>query len=207
MRFIAVALIAVVLFLTGCTNSYTIYLNAYCEQPRPFPAETSFYVAADVNSPNPIFDNQIKAKIESLLEYYGYKTSGGPQAAEHRMTFHCALYAHKTNIPRYTGSPAAGLYERGGADANLGYIYYPPYLETPYLETMYQISLTFKVYTAGKLLWLGEAATENPYADKRQAVDYLIVALIEHLGHDTKHRKILNIPQTNPAILHLSASW
>ncbi len=201
MRFIAIALIAAAGLLTGCTNSYTIYLNGYCEQPRPFPAETSFYIAGDVSSDNQIFDNQIKAKIESLLEYYGYKTSHDPRAADYRMTFGFMLSSHKINVPRYTGSPAAGFYDRDGAFANLGYGYYPPYL-----ETMYQISLTLKIYTADKILWLGEAATENRYADKRQAVDYLIVALLEHLGHDTKHRKIINIPRTNPAVIHLSAS-
>ena len=164
-------------------------------------------MTVDPNSRNPIFDKEIKAKIEMLLKSHGYIPAPDVEQADYRLAFHVGLDSHRVTgyTPLYR--PYAGFYNRYWGNYNLGYTRY-----IPYSETFYDQWLVMKVFAtgrddtseAGKVVWIGEAMTDTSVADLRRVVNYLLVAGFEHFGVDTKRQMTLKISPDNPGIIQIT---
>lgn len=193
---------------TGCTTSYTIRVNGFSELDRPIKEESSIYVVVDPNSQNPIFDKEIKARIEMLLESRGYVPALDVEKADYRLIFQVGLDSHgvRSYTPFY--HPYSGFYNRYWGNYDLGYTRY-----VPYFETFYDQWLVMKVFDTGpedtsedgKVVWIGEAMISTDAADLRQIVNYLLVASFEYFGKDTKRQMTLRIPPDDPRIIRISA--
>lgn len=207
MKKLCLILFTVPIYTAGCTSTFTVHVNGFSEFDRPVSDKASIYVAVDPNSRNPIFDKEIKGKIEILLKSHGYFPAAEIEQADYRLTFHAGLDSHR--VAGYTPlyRPYFGFHDRYWADYHFGYTGY-----VPYFETFYSQWLVMKVFStgrddtsqAGKVVWIGEAMTDTGIADLRRVVDYLLVAGFEYFGADTKRKMVLKISTEDPRIIQIA---
>ena len=201
-------LLAVPIYAAGCTSTFTVNVNGFSEFSKPISDEASIYVTVDPNSRNPIFDKEIKSKIEILLKSRGYVPVPDVEQADYRLAFHAGLDSHRVTgyTPFYRSY--AGFYNRYWGNYNFGYTRY-----VPYVETFYDQWLVMKVFAtgrddaseAGKVVWIGEAMLDTSVADLRRVVDYLLVAGFEYFGVDTKRQITLKVGPDDPRIIEIAS--
>ncbi len=192
----------------GCTTTYRVYFNGFSELAGPIKDQASVYVVLDANSQNPIFDREIKAKIETLLKWHGYIPADAPAGSDYRLTFQAGVNSRSVSGLAPVYHPAGGFHGGYWEGYHFGYTAY-----IPFSDTLYDQWLVLKLFalpaagTSGpdRLVWVGEAITSTSVADLRQAVNYLLVAGFEYLGVDTKRRIGLTIRADDPRILQLTA--
>ena len=192
----------------GCTTAYRVHFNGFSELAEPIKTEASVYVVLDANSQNPIFDKEIKAKIETLLTWHGYVPADAPAGSDYRLTFQAGVNSRSVSGLAPVYHPAGGLHAGYWEGYHFGYMSY-----IPFSDTLYDQWLVLKLFApppAGtsrreQLVWVGEAMTSTSVADLRQAVNYLLVAGFEYLGVDTKRRIGLTIRADDPRIIQLTA--
>ena len=191
----------------GCTAKYTVHVNGFSELDEPIKDKTSIYVTVDPNSQNPIFDNQIKAKIEMLLKWHGYVPASNVEQSDYRLAFQAGLDSRMVSgyVPLYR--PSMGFHDGYWGDYHFGYTSYVPYVDTNYDQW-----LVMKVFApdrssatdAEQVVWIGEAMTGTSVADLRHVVNYLLVAGFEYFGVDTRRQTILKIPPDDPRIIQIA---
>lgn len=207
MNKLCVIMISILICTTGCSTPYTVHVNGFSELDQPISDNTSIYVAVDPNSQNPIFDKEIKAKIEMLLKSHGYIPVPEIELSDYRLAFHVGLDSHKVTGYTPLHRPYIGFHDRYWGDYSFGYTSY-----VPYFDTLYDQWLVMKVFApdsadapeAGKVVWIGEVMTDTSVADLRQVVNYLLVACFEYFGVDTKRQMILTIPPDDPRIIRIT---
>ena len=200
-------LVIILICTAGCTTTYTVRVNGFSEIDEPIKDKASIYVTVDPNSQNPIFDNQIKAKIEMLLKSHGYIPVPDVERADYRLAFRAGLDSQRVTGYTPLHRPFMGFHNRFRGDYNFGYTTY-----VPYSETIYDQWLIMKVFSAGRtaaseagqVVWIGEAMTGTGDADLRHVVNYLLVAGFEYFGADTKRQMTLTISPEDPGITQLS---
>jgi len=195
-------------FVSGCIQGHIVRVNGFLEAGKSIRDKAAIYVAVDPNSQNPIFDKEIKAKIEMLLKSHGYNPIADVEQTDYRLAFHAGLNSHRVTgyTPLYR--PYMGFHNRYWGNYNLGYTSY-----VPYFETFYDQWLVMKVFDTGradasevgKVVWIGEAVVGTDAADLRQVVNYLLVAGFEYFGKDTKRQMALKISPDDPRITRISA--
>jgi hypothetical protein len=200
-------LLTISICATGCTTRYRVHVNGFSELDKPISDKASIYVSVDPNSQNPIFDREIKTKVEVLLTSHGYIPALNVESADYRLAFQVGLDSHRVTgyTPLYR--PSIGFRGRYWGDYDFGYTSY-----VPYFETIYDQWLVMKVFAAGrtaasedgKVVWIGEAMTDTSVADLRDVVNYLLVAGFEYFGVDTKRQMALTIGPDDPRIIRIS---
>ncbi len=199
-------LVIILICNAGCTTTYVVRVNGFSEIDEPIKDKSSIYVTVDPNSQNPIFDNQIKAKIEILLKSHGYVPAPDVEQADYRLAFRAGLDSQRVTGYTPLHRPFMGFHNRFRGDYNFGYTTY-----VPYSETIYDQWLIMKVFSAGRtaaleagqVVWIGEAMTGTSDADLRRVVNYLLVAGFEFFGVDTKRQMVLKISPEDPRITQL----
>jgi hypothetical protein len=191
----------------GCTTTYLVHVNGFSERGEPIKENASIYVSLDPNSGNPIFDNEIKAKIEMLLKQHGYVPAANAEHSDYRLAFKVGLDSRRVTgyTPLYR--PYFGFYDRYWGDYHFGYYGY-----VPYVDTYYDQWLIIKVFapepgTASqteKVIWIGEAMIGTDSADLRRIVDYLLIADFEYFGEDTKRQMVVKLSPDDPKIIRIS---
>jgi hypothetical protein len=194
--------------LAGCTSGYRVHVNGFSEQGRHIADKASFYISLDPNSRNPIFDEQIKAKIEELLKWYDYVPAPSLEHSDYRLTFHAGISSRHTYgfTPFY--HPYMGFSGGYWQDYYFGYSTY-----VPYYDTFYDQRLMMKVFMhsrstglAGEeIVWVGDAIISSSGDDFRRTIDYLLVACFEYFGIDTTRQKSLIITEKDPRILRIES--
>ena len=207
MNKLCLILLTISICAAGCTTTYRVHVNGFSEPDQSISNNASIYVTVDPNSQNPIFDKEIKAKIEMLLESHGYVPAPGFEPADYRIAFRVGLDSRSVTdyIPLHR--PFMGFHDRYWGYYNFGYTSYVPYSETHYNQW-----LVMKVFAAdstdtsetGQVVWIGEAMTDTSVADLRQVVNYLLVAGFEYFGADTKRQMVLTIGPDDPRIIRIS---
>ncbi|HCO93804.1 MAG TPA: hypothetical protein DIU00_07635 [Phycisphaerales bacterium] len=200
-------LVIILICTAGCTTTYMVRVNGFSEIDEPIKDKASIYVTVDPNSQNPIFDNQIKAKIEMLLKSHGYVPAPDVEQADYRLAFRAGLDSQRVTGYTSLHRPFMGFHNRFRGDYNFGYTTY-----VPYSETIYNQWLIMKVFSAGRtaaseagqVVWIGEAMTGTGDADLRHVVNYLLVAGFEFFGVDTKRQMTLKISPEDPRITQLA---
>ena len=200
-------LISILICTTGCSTIYTVHVNGFSELDEPIIEKTSIYVTVDPNSQNPIFDNQIKARIEMLLKSHDYIPASSVESSDYRLAFQVGLDSHRVSgyVPLYR--PHIGFHDRYWGDYHFGYTSY-----MPYFDTSYDHRLVIKVFAPDhssaleteQVVWIGEAMTGTSVADLRHVVNYLLVAGFEYFGVDTGKQMTLKIPPDDPRIIRIT---
>ena len=208
MKKLCLVLLSMSIWTGGCTTTYIVHVNGFSELNRPIKEKASIYVAEDPNSRNPIFDNEIKSKIEMLLKEHGYDPVSDVGHSDYLLTFQVGLDSRRVSgyTPLYR--PYFGFYDRYWGDYHFGYYGY-----VPYIDTYYDQWLVIKVFAgesdttprSEKVIWIGEAMIDSDTADLRQVVNYLLVAGFEYFGKDTGRQIVLKIPPDDPRIIRISA--
>ncbi|MBN2181222.1 MAG: hypothetical protein JW715_04850 [Sedimentisphaerales bacterium] len=193
----------------GCTTGYRVHVNGFSESGQQLTEKASVYVSEDPNSQNPIFDKQIKAKIEELLKYYDYVPALSVEQANYRLIFQVTMDSHSSSgfmplyHPYYMGY--YGGYRRS--------YYYGYTTYVPYYDKFYDQRLVIKVFARNtktdsvreEVVWVGEAMISTSGEDIRQVVDYLLVACFEYFGADTTKQKSLVVTENDPRILKIES--
>lgn len=208
MNKICLILLTISICAAGCTTTYRVHVNGFSELDKPISDKASIYVTVDPNSQNPIFDKEIKAKIEMLLKSHGYIPAPDIEPADYRLAFQVGLDSHRVTGYTPLHRPYMGFHNRFWGGYNFGYTSY-----VPYSETIYDQWLVMKVFAAGRddaseagqVVWIGEAMTDTSVADLRRVVDYLLIAGFEYFGADTKRQMALTISPEDPRIIRISS--
>ena len=208
MNKLCIILISILICTTGCSTAYRVHFNGFSELDQPIRDKASIYVTVDPNSQNPIFDKEIKAKIEMLLKSHGYIPAPKVELSDYRLAFQAGLDSRRVSgyTPLYR--PFIGFHNRFRGDYHFGYTSY-----VPYIDTYYDQWLVMKVFArdradasdAGQVVWIGEAMTDTSVADIRRVVNYLLIAGFEYFGVDTKKQMALTISPDDPRIIRISS--
>ena len=206
--------------LSGCATVYHVRVNGYLDatSTKIFIASgASFFVNIDKDVKNPIFENEIKSKIENLLTQKGYSI-GSYEKAEFFLEFVYSMSAGRL------AAEVTPVYHSGGIDRvrtyasdgnqSVSYIEYPGYTAyIPHKFTVYTASLTLEVLDAvlernsaqKKKLWIGEASNTSENPDIRGAINYLLVAAFDHFGENTHISVTADVSGDNPRLKELLA--
>ena len=200
----------------GCASAitYQVQMNGYTDNAAlaPFVPGASFYVIENKEAQNPLLDQEVKAKIDKLLEQYGYPLVSRDEA-DYYLFFSYGLGAPQSvsvNVPSwgvgigfgtgYCGPGAAyGFYWPG---------YCPYYTET---QALYNRWLRLKVVEGkyyretGKshTVWVGEARSTGTSSDLREVLNPLLIAAFKQFGKNTSKAVSTNVNQKDPRFQEL----
>lgn len=176
----------------GCAVSYNVGVNGYSssDQTLQIHQESSIYVVADTNTPNPILEKEIEMKIKKLLSKKGYTI--GTDEANYYLLFDYGINSGRTvtdTIPIYHPSayyeyPFSGVYWHS-------YTNYVPHSTVIYTRWLVLRLIDGKAYRTShesKPLWIGEVISAGPSSDLRELINYMLIAAFEHFGEDTGKR-------------------
>ncbi len=208
MKKLCLLLATISLCIAGCTTGYRVHVNGFSERGRQIRDNASVYVSEDPNAQNPIFDKEIKAKIEELLKWYDYVPASAIEQSDYRLAFQLGMDSHQSSgfAPLY--HPYGGFYSGYSRGYHFGYTTY-----VPYYDTFYDQRLSMKVFArdpaAGsdeeKIVWVGEAMTSTSGDDIRRTIGYLLVGCFEYFGVDTTRQKSLVVTEDDPRIIQIES--
>ncbi|MEJ2649034.1 MAG: hypothetical protein P8016_11580 [Sedimentisphaerales bacterium] len=192
---------------TGCTSGYRVHVNGYSEPPKPIKPNATFYVEAnDPNSRNPIFDNQIKAKIEAILKWYKYVPVSDINQCEYVISFREGMSSHGSYRYEPFYNTYLGFHSGYRAGYSFGYTTYVPYYEN-YYDQWLSLEVSSRNSEAHsnteKVVWVGEAVVGTSNDDMRKVIDYLLVGCFDYFGVDTTRQRSVLIKADDPRILDI----
>lgn len=206
-----------IIFLAGCATAYHVKVNGYLDSPaaQTISSGVSFAVLLDKNAKNPIFEKEIKAKIENLLMKKGYRIASS-ERADFLLDFVYAMSAGRTVtevVPVYHSGDVSTvrIFSRSGKE-RVAYIDNPGYTTyVPQKYTVYTASLNMGVFNAKayrnsqerKEVWIGEASNTSENPDTRLAINYLLLGVFSHFAENTHATVVENIPQNDPRLKEL----
>jgi len=201
------ALIVVVALAAGCTPAHTVHVNTFSQLKEPLSAATQIYVSTDPNSRNPILAERIAVKIRTLLQEQGYTPAEKLEGAGYVLTFRAGVDSTRYLDYMPISRPYGGFYGFGGFHRGLGFSY-TTYV--PYIETIYAHWLDLRLYGQGEdakdktqPVWIAEAVVGMDQPELREAVNYLLVGLMQYFGSDTKRWVSIRLKADDPRILSL----
>ena len=170
-------------------------------------------VTENAQAENPVFDREVKAKIEKLLDRCGYRIAA-PGDAEYIVTYGYSISAglRSSAVTSY-GPPQTQIVSipdgRGGVTTRAITTAGQPTL-VPMVSTEYTRQLTLKVATArreedkkGHVLWVGETHSTDPSSDLRADIDNLLVVTFRYFGQDTGRQVRVNLSPDDPELREL----
>ncbi len=181
----------------GCTPTYRVYVQAYSELSAPLGRGVPIGIATDSTESNPGLYNEIRLKVERLLQQDGYHVVP-PDQAEYRLHFRAGdtpedVLGYYPYNSYYWDAYGHGT--REGPPSGLGYAAAGPYVGI-HLNQWLALSLIQVKPGASderKVVWVGQAATQTDRLGIRQAVDYLLVACLPRLGIDTHGPMVVSL--------------
>ena len=192
---------------TGCTHGYRVSVNGYSQLSEPFEPNEAFYVSAnDPNSLNPIFDNQIKSKIETLLKRNNYSVVDNKNDSKYVISFHIGSNTTQNfnYEPRY--HTYFGYHSGYWSGYDFGYATYVPYYDT-YYNKWFSLKVTLRSDdpndSDNKAVWVGESAVSSSTDDMRKIIDYLLTGCFRYFGADTTRKRTFVLSEDDSVILDL----
>jgi hypothetical protein len=207
MKKLSLILICFAFAATGCTNGYRVYVNGYSQLVEPIKHNAKFYVSSqDPNSKNPIFDNQVKSKIEALLKKHNYEPVSDVNESEYVILFQIGSDSHVYYDYEPVYHSYAGFHRGYWNGYDFGYTTYFPYYDT-YYDRMLSMKVLSRNSDTGtkdkKVVWVGEAAISTGNDDMRSVIDYLLAGCFHYFGADTSRQKSIVITEDDPDILEI----
>lgn len=207
MKNLSLTLFALSICVSGCTSGYRVHVNGFSEIDQ-IRQKASVYVSVDPNSRNPIFDKEIKAKIEELLRWYEYVPTEDIEQADYRLSFEAGMDSYHASgfTPLYR--PYMGFHGEYWSGYHFGYTTYVPYYDT-YYDQRLGIKVFARDSAAGsveeKVVWVGEAMISTSGEDFRRTINYLLVGCFEYFGADTTRQRSLIITEKDPRIIRIES--
>ncbi|MCA9395694.1 MAG: hypothetical protein KC649_00875 [Candidatus Omnitrophica bacterium] len=211
----AVLLLLTVLGITGCAHTVLYSSDIAPEQAGPlFREGTAFYVQANDNAQNPVFDKKMREKIERVLYAEGYSLVLKP-SADYILTYNYGVIgSEKLYVEK-----APGIYPTLFAAHSFGGGSYLVQNSLAYREysvethTVYKSILTATVYknsantdselNSQNAVWSGESMSENHDRNLRNQIDYLLVAIFEGFGEEKSGLTKKQIKEDNSLLTKL----
>lgn len=174
----------------GCAAPYNVGVNGYSSsgQTLQIHQESSIYVVADSNAPNPILKKEIGMKIQKLLNKKGY--SIGTDEANYYLLFDYGMNSGQTVtdiFPIYY----PGVYYDYSFSGAYSYTTHVPYSIVIYTRWLVLRLIDGKDYRTSRKaepLWIGEVTSAGPSSDLRELINYMLIAAFEHFGENTGKR-------------------
>jgi hypothetical protein len=208
-------IISISIFLSGCATYYNVRVNGYLDTTHnlaPITPGASFFVLENKNASNPIFDAEIKSKIEKLLKEKDYSLQSYDKA-DFYLEFIYTLSSGKSisDIRPVFNPPETETVQTytSSGKTRTSFVTFPGYTTyVPYKTIVYTPSLTLDVFDASffrdskerKTIWIGETANTSQNPDLREVINYLLVASFEHFGENTGKSVIVSMPEDDPRI-------
>ena len=202
-------LLVAALGAAGCTPTYRVHVNTFLQPKEPLSQGSSIYVAVDPNSRNPILAQKIAIKIRTMLQDQGYTAAEKAEGAQYTLQFRAGvnMSEYLDYMPVAQPFGYSGFY--GGFYRPYGWGFgYTTYL--PYIETIYAHWMEMRLYrgpAGGRTqpVWIGEAIVGMDKPELREAVNYLLVGLMEYFGEDTEHWVTITLKDKDPRVLAVTA--
>lgn len=208
--------LALLCLLTGGCASYSVKVNGYLDKSSTegMPAGAGIHVVENPQASNLLLQREIALKIEELLEGSGYSRASYEKAPLLLLFEYGVDAGHvKVNaMPARGGDPsvAATSYRDPSHPLPLYDVSSGAAL-APYPSTVYGKWLSVKVVEGEayrgdgqvRQIWVGEATIETKSADLREAVDYMLVALFENFGLDTRRQLRVELDAKDPRVIEL----
>ncbi|HOU37195.1 MAG TPA: DUF4136 domain-containing protein [Candidatus Omnitrophota bacterium] len=201
--------------MSGCASSYRVRVNGYLDtslERAAISPQSSFCVIENRSASNPIFESQIRSKIEQLLARKGFAIKPCDSADFH-MGFTYALGAGQavTDVRReYTLGETGTVITHGpDGEVHTSTVLMPARTTyVPYQYTEHTAMLTLEVTDAagvrvgkeGKKVWIGESSMTVRDPDRRDIVNYLLAAVFDHFAENTPKSIIAVIPENAPRV-------
>lgn len=197
-------------FLTGCAASYKIRLNGYLDEGGEdlLKAGARFCILEGEYEDNPILAKKTGERIGALLEEAGFKTASLEEADFGiRFRFGSATgVRYVTEYEPWYWGPYP--YYHWSFRYHTYYGWYGGGRVVTYTRFDYNHLLILQVFDAAKfreeqamkMIWVGEAASRSPTPDLRAAIAYLLRALFDLFGEDTKSTVDLKIKADDPRV-------
>ena len=171
-------------------------------------------VVENSQAENPIFDREVKGKIEKLLARRGYRAAAAGKA-DYILTYGYSISPGLRSTPVTTyGPPQTQITSvpdgKGGVTTRAITLPGQPTV-VPMLSTEYTRRLMVTVADAARqredkkehVLWVGETHSIDPSSDLRSDIDYLLVATFLYFGQDTGKQVRVNLSPNDPEVLEL----
>ena len=202
-------LVSLLFCAAGCTSGYRVHVNGYSEPNETIQKRASIYVSPEEpNSQNPIFDKQVKTKIEELLKWYDYVPVSDGNDYDYRIAFQVGMNSHQRAGYEPVYHTSVGYYSGYYTGYHFGYSTY-----VPFYDTYYDRWLVMKVFSNDsdgssddeKVVWVGETMISTNGDDIRRVIDYLLVGCFEYFGADTTRQRSFVITEKDPKILQIES--
>jgi len=210
-------LITLTFFLAGCANIYNVKVDNYLDSTQigsSIPQSASFFVIVNKEAANPIFEKQVKSRIESLLKDKGYKIEAYDKAD------YFIEFAYEASTGRIEGIKpiyhesrveTVRTYSPNGK-TRFSYIERPPYTSyVPYRYNAQTSVLTLTIVDANvlgapkdsQLIWISESSLTSRELGLREAINYLLIGAFKLFGKDTHTGVSTEISENDPQLKKL----
>lgn len=206
-------LLLLTLWLAGC--ALEIRTTGFLDRAgglAALPKAASFAVLENAQAPNPVFEKEIKGKIEKLLVRQGYRIEP-PERASYLLAYSYSIQSglRSSTITSY-GPPQTDIVRvpdgKGGVTTRVVTVQGAPSV-VPVIAMGYTEQLTLQVMEearmgqAQKVVWVGETLTSDGSSDLRSDIDYLLVATFRYFGEDTGKQAHVRISPDDPEVMAL----
>ena len=209
------------LFLTfsimtsGC-RTYHINVNGYLDPENEKIVEpgSSIFVIGSKEVKNPIFDKEVKNKIEKLLALKGFDIKDSEEA-DFFLIYSYGIDNGTTKtgaLPVYQSGGTATVNTFGSSGYSHSMVQLPGSTTyVPYSRTLYGRWLLLNVIDAQRYrrteeinsTWVGEMSSSGSNSDLREVVNYLLVVAFDHFGEDTGKQIKKTILSTDERAINL----
>jgi hypothetical protein len=226
---LALTLIIFMFLISGCAMCQ-VRTNTFLDKSlgiSHIPEGSSFAVVVNKESENPIFDKEVKAKIEYLLKKNGYAVTT-PENAEYFIKYGYSIDTGKTvsstgvrpvfqpGQTTYTtgtanvygsGGSAQGTYS--GTTTSSGTVQYVPIAVSrrDYTRTLFLNVYDGNNYRSNETdnpVWVGNTVSVGTTSDLREMIDYLLIGTFQYFGQDTGKMKKSTFAMNSPEAKELN---
>jgi hypothetical protein len=214
--------IACSIFLCSCSRHYEIVINSHADShfiPHGFPCGSSFaIVSASTNKA--MFSKETKNKIAVLLKENGYKLAS-PRMADYLLVFNSDITSKTVTVHVPVYSPGQTQTTTGNVNTtnpsgwqrssstyssttqSSGTTTYVPREYTFFIRGVSLHVYNAHFFRSSKeedLVWSGSAVSSGENGDMRQVIDYLLVAIFDRFGTDTKRGITVDISENDKEV-------
>jgi len=205
----AVSLLILITLLGGCTPVIRIQVNGFAdpEYTGRLAPPAGIAVVENARAENPLFEKEIKAKINKIIKGKGF-LSADLTGADFFCSFNYGVGAGLTRIgslavpsPPITSSLVVS--DQGGTAQTAAATIPGPATYVPYAWTDYDRWLNIVILDArssreakkDRVVWYGNILSSGSSRDLRRIINYLLVAAFAELGRDTKQGIVYDLKE------------
>jgi len=200
------------LFITSCGGIYyNVKVDSYLDTNKSIDKTKKYFVYANKQSSNPLFDKEVSSKLNKYLTYNGYSVVNSLDESNYVLIFSQAIGSGKTSTYTTSSTTNRQSYQLNIHTGEFDLVNEPQINIQSHKKTTYTRVFTMHLYESDSFythtrplpLWVGETISSGSSSDLRKVIDYLIVATFEHLGIDTGGQKTHRILRTDDRVDHL----